>query len=302
MDLQIIGPSTPLTHPMPRRRDIHLPKGVFSFSQFRLEKSCAACYEQRYVLRKPMVLGSALITGSAIHASLAVGRRALKAGQDVSAQMVSDAASDGFDGAVKGLTRSGDEPAEPPTLKLNKSDKDWGTVKDKAIATAKFTVMEVLRAESKHQVVAVEAEVAMAGVFPFPFAAYADRMLDDEAWESFGHIGDDKSVGKDELPDVWTAWQCTTYSLPWWLAGEPVEVGVNQHGKTVTPFVHLWTEPGYSFRASDDQHRAVYDMIVRSAERISAGRFEPGPHPFGCDYDHPRYPRFGIVVPEVAVA
>src|SRR5258708_2830299 len=191
---------------MPRRRDITLPKGTFSFSQFRLEKQCAACYEQRYVVGKPMVKGSALITGSAIHASLAVGRRALKAGQDLNVQLLADAANDGFDGAIKGLTRSGDEPAEPPVLKLNKSDKDWASVKDKAIATAKFTVMEVLRAESKHQMVAIEAEVAMHGVFPFPFAAYTDRMLDDEAWESFGHIGDDKSAGKDSPPHVWPAW------------------------------------------------------------------------------------------------
>lgn len=302
MDIQIIGPSSAIPQPMPRRRDIQLPKGSFSFSQFRLEKQCGACYEQRYVERAPMVLKPPLVIGSAIHEGLAHGRRALRANQRVPVGELMEAVAEAFDHSLEGRTRQGEMPAQPPELKLGKSDKSWGDVKDQAIATARFTVQRVLEAEALHQVTAIEAEITMHGVFPFPFSAYADRMLDDESWDSFGHIGDDKSAGKDEPPDVWTAWQVTTYSLPFWLAGELVDVGVNQHIKTKVPNVHLWNEPGYSFRPTADQHRAVYDMIVRSAERVSAGRFEPGPHPYGCDYEHPRYPRFGIVVPEGAVA
>lgn len=300
-EIQIIGPNAPIPRPMEHRRDIVLPRGTFSFSQFRLEKSCAACYEARYVFGRPTVIKPALVTGSAIHSALSTGRRALRAKQSVGIDLVKDAAAQGFDDALKGLRRDGEPPVQEPVYELGR-ETSWGAVKDKAVKTAQFTVMEVLKAESKHKVVAVEAEVAMHGVFPFSFAAYIDRMLDDESWDVFGHIGDDKSVGKDEAPDVWTAWQCTTYSLPFWLAGEQVEVGVNQHGKTATPFVHLWSEPGYSFRPTKDEHLAVYNMIVRSAERISRGIFEPGPHPWGCDYEHPKYPRFGVVVPKVAVA
>jgi len=277
-----------------------LPTSRFSFSQFKLEKQCAACYEQRYVYGHPSVLRPVMAVGRAIHGALSAGRLALIAGRSVNVGELKDFAAEAFDAAYKGLRSDGTEPEDEPIRKLGKSDKDWGQVKDNAVRVAEATVPLVLTAEASHTVLAVEASVDFDGVFPFPFAGYVDRWLDDASWATAGHVGDDKVVAKDEPPDDWVAWQVTTYTLPWRLSGERMEGGVNQHIKTKTPAVHLWTEKGYTFEPTIEQCTAVYEMILASARRISAGRFEPGPHPWGCDTEHARYPRFGIVVPEVA--
>lgn len=301
MAYQLIGPEHAL--PEVELGDFHLPSGYFSFAQFRLEKTCGACYEARYVQRQPSPIGPPLVTGSAIHGALEVGRTALMAGLPVPpVAEIAEMAGEAFENAVKGLDRSGNEPANEPVLKLGARDRSWGEVKDKAISLATFTVPQVLAAEAAYRMLAVEAQIDMRGVFPFAFVAYADRMIDDPTWQTYGHIGDDKTSSDNKMPDQWVAWQLATYGLPWLIAGEPVGLGINKHVKTATPCLHLWTEPGYSFEPAPESSERLRQMVIASAARISSGHFEPTPQAWGCEYVHDRYPIFGIVVPELVAS
>lgn len=300
-DYSLIGPSKALQPLEPG--DWSLPRTHFSFSQFRSYRTCGACYEAEYVLKQPRVLKSALVTGSAVHRALDLGRTALLLGTEIPALAdLKDAAGDAFENSLKGIDRQGNKPDVPPVLKLGAYDKSWGQVKDKSVEFAAWSVPQVLAAEAEYGMLAVEAQVDMRGVFDFPFTAYADRLLNDPTWETFGHLGDDKTSGKDVPPDAWAAWQLSSYALPWWMAGEPIGLGINQHVKTATPKLHLWTEDGYSFRPTDAQMVNLLAMIRRAVERISAGIFEPGPSVFGCEYPHESYPAFGIVVPELVAS
>lgn len=295
---ELIGPAAALA-PLEIDPDIELPTRTFSFTQVRTYLTCGACYEARYVLGEPRVVTPALAVGSAVHEALNVTRRARSEGRAVAEQELLEAVGDAYEGALAGLGRDGEAPARPPILKLGSAYRDPGQAKDEAIALAKHAVPAVLAAEEGRRLLAVEAQVDFRGVFPFPFAAYADVMLDDPTWETFGTLKDAKTASKDIRPDEWAAWQLGTYALPWWLAKETIGLGIDQIVKTKVPVVHVWTEPGYSLRPTDDEMRRLHETIVGAADDISAGRFPPCPNPFGCDYPHP-LPRFRVVVSGLA--
>ncbi len=291
---ELIGPAAPLT-PLAPDPEFMLPTRTFSFTQARTYLTCGACYEARYVLGEPRIVTPALAIGSAVHEALSQSRRARMDGRDLASTEWLEAIGEAFDGAIAGVDRNGDTPAEPPSLKLGNSYGSAGQAKDEAITLARHAVPAVIAAEADYRLLAVEAQVDFRGVFPFPFAAYADVLLDDASWLTFGTIKDAKTASRDTRPDEWAAWQLGTYGLPWWLAREPIGLGVDQIVKTKAPVVHVWTEPGYSLQPTDAEMRRLYETITGAARDISAGRFPPCPNPFGCDYEHP-LPHFRVIV------
>lgn len=294
----LIGPAAPLALLAPDP-EIQLPTRTFSFTQARMYLTCGACYEARYVLNSPRVVSPALAIGSAVHEALSLSRLARMDGRAVDVSEMLEAVGEAFDGAIAGVDRNGDEPAQPPILKLGNSYGDVGQAKDEAILLAKHAVAPVLKAEEGYRLLAVEAQIDYRGVFPFPFAAYADVMLDDPSWLTFGTLKDAKTSARNVGPDEWAAWQLGTYGLPWWLAKEAIGLGVDQIVKTKAPTVHVWTEPGYSLQPTDDEMRRLYETIVGAARSITTGRFPACPNPFGCDYEHP-LPQFRVIVPGFA--
>lgn len=230
-----------------------------------------------------------------------------------------DAGSDQFDGVLSAAAYEDKDEGGTPIpieVELTKKYSDLDAAKDVGVNLTKVALPEILRYDLKAGVEAVEARVWHLGTplqpedahteyeaadyeaealeqaeydispaFPFPVKAYLDVKYP-------AAIKDLKTSSRSGSPDKLASLQLLMYGLPWWSQGEPLDLGWDVAIKTKTPgFAAYWlrSEVNDTLRpglVADEEYRYALWRVLRAAEGISAGRFDPNDGNLWCRFNH----------------
>jgi hypothetical protein len=233
---------------------------------------CPACFSAIYIEHLPARMHIALPRGIAVHAGVHAARRSVILGE---APHLDDCVALAVD-----TLRAEVEKIDPAMLdlgstKYNRPMDAWADVSELTSAAVKNIV---LVRDSRVGISETEARVDYGDTFPFEFEAYLDVLLKD------GTFADLKTANRAEQPDVWAMIQLRLYSLPWFLAGQPTQLVIDQvalpTAKNPIPRVSF-----YEAEASPEKFAATRELVIQTARAISTGIFPPRPG-WWCKTEH----------------
>ena len=269
--------------------------GHLSPSQVTSYLSCPLCYYLGRIKKLPKPLSINLPWGSGIHKGLEVARLSTAPAPQRLREAI-EAATGHFDAEC--AQPVDEETGEPIDAEIDLGEKfnSLGEVKDKVAAMAEFAIPRVLALDAKRgKIAAVEFNLSMLGVSPYPFAIegrmdaiYSDWLTDTKP-EDCELSADFKTSSKQEPPDELTAIAQTMYREHWTMRGKELLILADVADKRVHPEVKSYPLVVDDY-AQELTHRTVLDV----ADGISAGRFPPHPS-WRCDYIH-GYGEFQIAV------
>jgi hypothetical protein len=260
--------------------------GHLSPSQITSYLACPLCYYLGRVRKMPKPLSVNLPIGSAIHKAVETARLSVieKGGNAFASELV---AEDWFDKEIaQPVDPETNEPLDALEIDLGKYE-SLGQVKDQVVKLAKFVVPQQIALDRKRgKITAVEFNLSMLGVSPYPFAIegrmdalYCDWLKDIKP-EDCELSADLKTSSKQEPPDELTAIAQTVYREHWTFRERKLVIFADVADKRVHPELK-----SYPLVVDDYAEGMTHQTVLDVADGISAGRFPPHPS-WRCDYVH----------------
>lgn len=301
------------------KTDWTLPLGHLSPSQVWSYVACGSCFEAERILRVPKPVSADLLIGLQAHRAAQRAREAILDGKVDPANPTADleewveAGATQFDGILAAGAYNEDGDALPVEIELTKKYADLGEAKDKGVAVIRATLPEMVKYDLAAGVEAAEARVWGLGAPLDPDTAHNDDEAQDYADEAAAGLApvfpgfsvkayldvkyptaikDFKTSSRKGVPDDLAKLQLIMYGLPWAMAGDAQDLGWDVTTKTKEPeFASYWLKslddpelrPG---QITDAEYRYALWRVLRAAEGISAGRFEPNEASFFHKYSH----------------
>ena len=250
--------------------------------------NCPACFEAKYIEKRPLMRPIHYAIGSAVHGALDCARTDIALGL-TGASSYLDIAEQAFEDSCEGKRFEDSEPT--PDLQDYGDFGNRGKAKDFALRLARIATPRIVKEELEVGIAAVEQDLDFEGVFPFHFKGRLDVVLKD------GRTRDVKTAGRNELPDDHTALQLATYVMPRWAYGEPYNPAVDtvciikKDDRVEAAAFPVVTHP---LVLTDEQIDGAYQQIMTVARAISSGIFPVGQGFFGrheVDHRTPSYRR-----------
>jgi hypothetical protein len=249
-----------------------LPDGKLSPSRVSMYNRCPACFEWIYVLHQPARMHIALPRGIAVHAGVHAAREMVMDGREMDVDLCWSIAINTYEYEVAKI--------DPCQLDLGSTS--YKTSRDAAghiVELVKRAIPEIVLArDARVGIYQAEARVDFTDIFPFDFECYLDVLLKD------GTFADLKTANRAGPPDVWSYTQLRLYALPWFKAGQPTQLVIDQVAlptvKNPIPAVNF-----YEASATADHFAAVEKLVMDTAAAISTGIFPARPG-WWCKTEH----------------
>lgn len=273
------------------------PVGYLSPTQVNEYRDCPCCYYLNRVLHAPRYDTIHFAIGGGLHKAAERIGRAMLTGKSIEMDEVVAVAAEEFEARVS--LPLDDESQTELLIDLGKYEQ-IGEAKDATVRLSRLLSERLPKLFEARGLVAVEMDMSelphelLAAAFPFPVQGRMDHLYGNVDGGVHG-MTDLKTSSKRGGPDENGSVQFAMYGLPVHMAGDDWMIGCDTLVKTVTPQLETYWANGTG-RISPEQYRAVRDIVLDVAGRISNGDFPVGKGWNGKhSYDH-GLPAFSVAV------